>query len=154
VQTYTLEQEDLQNPRFSPAKILVFSIGIIFALNIAGRRLWTSPHSRESIPRTIADGVIDVGAFAFVWLWDEEKRRGKKYKLIVDEDQMSHRFVTSKSVRRGKVMTVIERRRGLLVSEHGQFGTHWFGGVWIPKQLPEYESLKLLAISWKSPSAD
>jgi hypothetical protein len=57
----------------------------------------------------------------------------------------------SATVHKGKVRTILERKRGVIVSEHGLWRTRWSGGVWIPKALPEYEHLKSVAETWKAP---
>ena len=81
------------------------------------------------------------------------------YQILVDDEEMSTNFKSrnhlfSRTVRRGEVKTLIQRRHGLLISEHNRIGTYFWGGVWVPKELADYEYLKRLAMSWKaSPAA-
>lgn len=52
-----------------------------------------------------------------------------------------------------KSVTEIEgnafRVAGLEISKYGRFGRRLWGGMLIPKALPEYESVRSLALSWK-----
>jgi len=44
----------------------------------------------------------------------------------------------------------VHRDGGLMLSDRGRFGTFMWGGVWIPRALPEYEYLKRVAEMWKA----
>ncbi len=57
---------------------------------------------------------------------------------------------------RGKVRTILERGRwlsnrpGIVASERGKLGAWFWGGVFIPQDLPEYERLKETILSWRA----
>jgi hypothetical protein len=61
-----------------------------------------------------------------------------------------------RKVHRGQIKTIVEwktnflRDGGLMLSDRGRFGTFMWGGVWIPRTLPEYEYLKNVAEMWKT----
>jgi hypothetical protein len=46
---------------------------------------------------------------------------------------------------RGSLLTA----PALRISKHGRIGTWFWGCIWIPKALPEYEDVRNLALSWK-----
>jgi hypothetical protein len=79
----------------------------------------------------------------------------KNYQIVIEEDRISTRgfssqnWMISKSILRDKVRTIIENKKGLLVSDRGRLGTYLFARIWIPNQLPDYEYLKRLVTSWK-----
>jgi hypothetical protein len=83
-------------------------------------------------------------------------KKTNEYQLIVDDEEIratnfrQNNFLFTRGVHRGKVRTIVEKERGLLISRHGRIGTFWWGGVWIPKQLADYEYLKRLAASWQA----
>jgi hypothetical protein len=83
------------------------------------------------------------------------------YTLVVSDDSITVVYPTSeKTVRKAEVKTVSETRgntlRGgaLRISKYGRLGTWFWGCIWIPKALPEYESIKALALSWRGPTRD
>ena len=67
-------------------------------------------------------------------------------------------YKTSKTVSAGKVRTIRETNGrlggpgGLGASEQSGWGAWMRGGIYIPRTLPEYERLKALVESWRSPS--
>ena len=80
------------------------------------------------------------------------------YNVTLDGDMIVTKSLGGfRKVHRGEIQTVIERHEnflrdgGLLLSEHGRFGTFMWGGIWIPRALPEYEYLKNVAEMWKKP---
>ncbi len=83
-------------------------------------------------------------------------KKANEYQLIVDDEEIratnfrQNNFLFTRSVRRGEVTTIVEKERGLLISRHGRIGTFWWGGIWIPKQLADYEYLKRLVVSWRA----
>lgn len=60
----------------------------------------------------------------------------------------------NRSVRKGHIRYLREvtgnlfREGALRLSEYGPIRTHFFGCVWIPASLPEYEQIKAKARSW------
>ena len=115
---------------------------------------WHGPGSR-SIVSSVIHGVVTAAFLAlfffFAWL-----RPNMNYDLIVSDESISavHPWF-DRCVRKGEVRTVIEAAGNALtppalrVSKFGRIGTFLWGCVWIPKALPEYETVKALAESWK-----
>jgi hypothetical protein len=82
-------------------------------------------------------------------------RSWRKYQIVVEEDEIKTRnyeswnWMFSKTIRRSEIRTVIEKEAGLFISSHDRVGTFLWGGIWIPKQLADYEYLRRLMSHWK-----
>ena len=92
--------------------------------------------------------------------WLSTSKSWSKYQIVVDDDEIttrnfnSYNWMLSKTIRRGEIRTVIEKEQGLLISRKGRAATrYFFGGIWIPKHLADYEYLKGLVISWRAEQA-
>lgn len=102
----------------------------------------------------IPGAIISSVFFAFVSV--ALMKRNLNYKVVVSEDCISalHPWF-KRSVRKNEVKTVAESEGNVLtapslrISKYGRFGTWFWGCIWIPKALPEYESVKKLALSWQ-----
>ena len=77
--------------------------------------------------------------------------------ITVDGDLLVQKGMGGfRKVHRGQIKTIREwktnflRDGGLMLSDRGRFGTLMWGGVWIPRTLPEYEYLKNVAEMWKT----
>ena len=133
--------------------LLTLEVSIYFAALLATHWLWHwNPESRTLglFLQSILFGFVMSIMFYFL--------RPARYQILVDDEEMSTDFnsrnhLFSRTVRRGEVKTLIQRRHGLLISQHNRIGTYFWGGVWVPKELADYEYLKRLAISWKASSA-
>jgi hypothetical protein len=72
--------------------------------------------------------------------------------VTVDGDELGvlHTNGAVREVCLNKVRTFVEKREnllqdgGMLLSERSRLGTFLWGGVWIPRELPEYEMIKNL----------
>jgi hypothetical protein len=137
-------------------------VGLFGALLLAVKLLWPSPHGRsQGLSRVIVEVSIQsvIMGFGFVFL---RFKPSKKYRIIVDENQMTASGGSSLpfrwSVRKGEVRTVIERKGNpyappaLIISKHGRFGTWMLGGIWVPKDIPEIEYIEDLLRSWMIPT--
>jgi hypothetical protein len=153
VPMYVLEPKDLPKSKSHPIATMLIAIGPYVSMDLAWRWLNLS-HPRESMPSTILRSVFQGTIVGLAFIWIEQAQREKQYELVVDEHQMSTRysFFSHPRVRRDQVRTIIEKRSGLFLSERSRIGMGFLGGLWIPKTLPEYESLKSLALSWKTKS--
>ena len=117
-------------------------------LNVLGPSWFSSGH--PDIPGAIISSVF----FAFVSV--ALIKRNLNYKVVVSEDCISalHPWF-KRSVRKNEVKTVAESEGSiwtapsLRISKYGPFGTWFWGYIWIPKALPEYDSVKNLALSWQ-----
>jgi hypothetical protein len=79
------------------------------------------------------------------------------YNITVDGDLIVVKGLGGfRKVHRGEIKTIVEwkpnffRDGGIMLSDRGRFGTFMWGGVWIPRTLPEYEYLKSVAEMWKA----
>jgi hypothetical protein len=104
---------------------------------------------------TFFEAVISgvVGALlAEVW----EVARTFPYTLAVSDDCIRVVYPSrEKSFRKDEIKLVTEtegnafRVAGLEISKYGRLGTRFWGGILIPKTIPEYESVRRLALSWR-----
>jgi len=92
--------------------------------------------------------------------WRSASKSWSTYQIVVDDDEIATRNFNSfnrlhsKTIRRGEIRTVIEKEQGLLISRRGRAATrYFFGGIWIPKQLADYEYLKRLVLGWSAEQA-
>lgn len=121
--------------------------------------LWHS-HPRP----TVTEMAIKAIVFSFVMsaiqssrsYWLSISKSWSTYQIVIDDDEIVTRNfksfdrMHSKTIRRGEIRTVIEKEQGLLISRRGRAATrYFFGGMWIPKQLADYEYLKRLVLSWR-----
>lgn len=99
-------------------------------------------------------GAIFALLFVLVFM-----KRILTYEVVVSEDriaQLHDGFGFQRSVRKDEARTVAESNGGILsapalrISKHGPLGTWFWGCIWIPKAVPEYEYVRDLALSWKS----
>jgi hypothetical protein len=80
------------------------------------------------------------------------------FDVIVSDDRIIARYPwIEASVERDELRTVYETKGNILavptliLSNHGRFGALMLGGyISIPKAMPEYESIRNVALSWKS----
>jgi hypothetical protein len=115
--------------------------------------LWPGHHGKEKFLGMIIQAVLWGLGMSVMFSF----KRGAEYQLVVDEDEeeistknfKSNSRLFSRTVRRGQIRTVVEKDKGLLISRHSRVGTFFWGGIWIPKQLADYEYLKRLVLSWK-----
>jgi hypothetical protein len=113
--------------------------------------LWTGHHGKNEIVGTVIQSVLWGIGMSMIFSTRAE------YQLMVKEDEgeISTNFKSinrlfSRTVRPGQIRTVVEREKGLLISRHDRVGTFFWGGIWIPRPLADYEHLKRLVLSWKA----
>jgi membrane-bound metal-dependent hydrolase YbcI (DUF457 family) len=121
-----------------------------FAVEWAIHWLWPRDRNSASALGMLVTAVIWATLMSTVF----SSLRPVEYQIMVDEDEISTgnfkswNQLFSRSIHRGEVKTVIERKKGLLISRHNRIGTFLWGGIWIPKQLDDYEYLKRLISGW------
>jgi hypothetical protein len=83
------------------------------------------------------------------------------YTLVVSDDCITAVFPRSeRTVRKAEVKTVTETNANafhgaaLRISKYGRLGTWFWGCIWIPKTLPDFDSIRTMALSWKTPAPD
>jgi len=154
VRVYRLSLDEVKASRSKPLVRALWIAGVYaplyYIVHVANERVWAPAHARPSLTSNLILTAVQTALFscALVWLLD---RRVAAVEIYVDDDTIS---VRGQSVHRGQVRTVIERRAGVMLSERGRLATLFFGGVWIPRQLPAYEHLKNLGKSWLRPDRD
>jgi hypothetical protein len=102
----------------------------------------------------ITGGVI----FAVIYVSFLQPNLG--YKIIVSDDRITAVHPSfQRFVERGHVRAVIDvpgnflRTPALRISKHGRIGMWFWGGVSVPLALPECDSIRALALQWRSSSA-
>ena len=135
--------------RFLLSFVIYVAVGVILT------KFWPTLGS-ESIPRRIISGAVWAAAFT----WAASKFGNKldlPYELVVRDDEITAQYaIAFKTIHRGKVRTILERGRwlshrpGIVASERGKLGAWMWGGVFIPQDLPEYERLRDMILSWRA----
>lgn len=132
----------------------VMSAGLFAALQVAVGALFPSLSSGNHW-WLAGEAVLAGLMFAFVMTAFSE--RNLRYKVIVSDDSITAVHLWFRhSVQRKCVRSVVETRGNALtapalrISKHGRFGMFLWGSVWIPRSLPEYESIRSLALNWKA----
>jgi hypothetical protein len=131
----------------------LFLAGVFVAIEMVLRRLWPSLSSglllADLIQAVITGVLFAVAMMAFYY-------RNLSYKIVVANDSITAIHpLFRRSVGKNFVKTVAETKGNVLVapsvriSKYGRFGTFFWGCVCIPKALPESESIRDLALSWK-----
>ena len=149
---------DLATARISTAKwfarflALFVQFGLIyFAVMFVLEWFWLRHNGRD----TIRGFTFKVFFWALFMSLSFSFRKPGQYQIVVDEAEISTKnfrsmsWLSSRTIRRSEVRTLIERPNGLLISRYNRVGTFFWGGIWIPKQLADYEYLKRLVFSWK-----
>jgi hypothetical protein len=121
--------------------------------------LWRS-HSRPTVTAMAIQAIFFSLVMSAIQSsrsnWLSASESWSTYQIVVSDDEIvtrnfnSFSRLYSKTIRRGEIRTVIEKEQGLLISRRGRAATrYFFGGIWIPKQLADYEYLKRLVLSWR-----
>ena len=148
MQSYTVTSKMAGYGRKQMPKRILFIVVSIAAAEILIIR-WNA-HSGEHLIAVIS-GVF--GAL-LTELW--EVARNFPYTLVVSDDCIRVVYPSrEKSLRKDEIKSVTEtdgnafRVAGLEISKYGRLGTRLWGCILIPKALPEYESVRSLALSWR-----
>jgi hypothetical protein len=131
--------------------------GLYVALNMAFSLLWPSWMSSSHVSGEFVEAVLGGAIFALLFV--AFIKRNLNYKVVVSDDCITAVYPRyERSVRKNEVKTVAESDGNVLtppslrISKYGRFGTWFWGGIWIPRALPDYESVRNLALSWKDRS--
>jgi hypothetical protein len=124
--------------------------GLFGAIEVTGHFLWPFMFSGP-----LLGFLISAIIFAFVSVAFDTRRFN--YKVFVSDDCITTvRAGYQRSVRKDEVKMVAESQGNVLfapsvrISKYGWFGTWLWGGIWIPKALPECPAIRDLALSWKA----
>jgi len=148
-------------------QVLVLS-GLYFIIQFSRYSFWPSATERHRGPLSLA---VEAAVVSLLWgvsmvsmsIWFGRSRSFPNYKLLVDDETITAVYeysswlkwrVFRRSVYRGNIRTIWEVKArlgqpgGMAISEKSRWCARMFGFVFIPRSLPEYESLKALAESW------
>ena len=120
---------------------------------LLGGMFWPAgvPPLVDQVAESIITGIFfALGMSFFIWMQFN-------FALEVSEESITvRRIFSTRKIRSGEVKTIVETRPrwlvppGVRVSKHGRFGAWPWGGIWIPKALPEYEQLRSVVEAWES----
>jgi hypothetical protein len=132
-------------------KLFVLWAPIYFLFYILIEWVWPGYSERVGVKRIVIQALIWACSMSLFFSF----KKANEYQLCVDDEEIratnfrENNRLFARCVRRGQIRTIVENERGLLISGHGRIGTFFWGGVWIPKQVADYEYLKRLAVSWQ-----
>lgn len=158
MQSYTVTSEMAgYGSKQMPKRILTIAVPIVAAQIIVIQ--WNARSGEhfklESFVLPVVSGLV---AALLAELW--EVGRNYPYTLVVSDDCIKAVYPSrEKSIRKNEIRSVTEtdgnafRVAGLEISKYGRFGTRLWGCILIPKALPEYESVRSVALSWTYPGS-
>lgn len=115
-------------------------------------RVWPTPNQPVAgqIEETVLTGIFFAVVMSFFSLLQYN------FAIEVSENSIAiRRAFFDRVIRKGQVKTIVETRPrllappGLRISQYGPLGTWFWGGIWIPKALPEYDEIRDLAVNWQ-----
>jgi hypothetical protein len=138
---------------------VLFAAGSFAVFQILMEEIWPS---RTKMLSTVGIIAAAVGGVVFALLFEITfVRRFYPYTLVVSDDCIAAVFPHSeRTVRRAEVRTITETNgsafhtAALWISKHGRLGTWFWGCIWIPKTIPDFDSIKTLVLTWKTSSPD
>jgi hypothetical protein len=165
VETYVLETNKSRPTLKQRSLSVLFMASAYFVAMFAWTFFWPTPFEAREGLSWMALKAAFIGLFWGVGMtfWSE---RLPNRKLIVEDESITNVveytgwmkwYKIRRTVSAGKVRTIREIKPrlgmpgGLAASERTGFGAWMWGGIYIPKTLPEYEQLKALVESWRTP---
>ena len=128
----------------------VFNAGMYGAFGVMGHLLWPAAFSDKPLD-SIGIGVI----FGFLMMVSDTQHY--TFKVSVSDDCIIAAYsLHNRSIRKNEVKTVTESDGNIFfppflrISKYGSFGTRLWGGIQIPKALPEYTVIRELVLGWKN----
>jgi|GEM_PF-6123072 len=132
------------------ANIIVLTV-IYFTFRLAFDLIWPSSDHSTNMNRFMASSIGWSFLCAIITVL-YAKLQLRQYELWLEDDAVRVRSKWfDRSVRKGEIRTMIERRDGLLVSSRGRVGMFFCGGLLISRMLPEYDQLQNMIESWRAP---
>jgi hypothetical protein len=158
VQTYrvTPELAGLNSKR----KLIIFLItgGAVVAFQLLFEMLWPSSPPGHLLRHSIE--AVVLGTVLGLTFSLRLSKQFATYTVAVSDACVTCKwdfsFLPERSIGRNEAKTIVEidggflAKPGLRISKYGRFGTWFFGGIGIPKGLPEYEYVRDLTLSWKA----
>lgn len=136
---------------------VLLTAGLFAVMGILLQLLGSFPNLPNNLSGAFLDAIgtgIIVGLLS-AFFYNESL----KYSLVITDESFTAIYpLFKRSIKKNEVRTISETRGsalaglgpGLRISKHGRFGTGLWGAIWIPTGLPDYDSLKELALSWKA----
>jgi hypothetical protein len=132
------------------ANIIVLTV-IYFTFRLAFDLIWPSTERSADMTHFMVSGIGWSFLSAIVTVL-YAKLQLRQYELWLEDDAVRVKAKWfDRSVRKGEIRTMVERRDGLLISSRGRVGLFFCGGVLISRMLPEYDELQDMVESWKAP---
>lgn len=147
-----IRQYEIQPPQIkvSWGRRVVFFLAMgcftfIFRWIVEGIFHWDRRPVPESLIMPVVLGVF-LGLRFPKWL----SRGGS---LIIGEDFVEGRirgqwFTFKKRIRRERIKSISESKRGLCVMDRGEFAARMLGFVFVPATMPEYQEIKSILSGW------
>jgi len=132
---------------------VLFLFAIFAPLYFAIEWLWSLHGGTESIRAMALKALVWACAMS---LWFTLRKKDTGYQLVVDQDMIGAKnfktgnWLLARSLRRGEIRTIVERENGLLLSRHGRIGTFFWGGIFVPRRLADYEYIRRVVLGWKA----
>jgi len=154
-----------QEPTLKKRAISVLYLGgTFFVLMFGWKFFWPTSTERNLGVMNI---MVEAGIVSLLWglAMAFYPKRSLNYKLLVDDESITcvmdytgwmKWLVMRRTIRRGKVRSIWEIRGrlgmpgGMGLSERSRLRAWMFGFVFLPRTLPAYESLRMLAESWRT----
>ena len=145
--TYHVRAEDIRGSESKATKRAALLGVILFCGLFALDSFWPGPRSSGALMwSAVGDGIFAILVAASL-RWYTEKR--KKTAINIDGDLIISKVNGSfRKLHRDQIKTIVEDNEtffhdgGMLLSKYGWLGTRYLGGIWIPRELPEYEAVK------------
>jgi hypothetical protein len=67
---------------------------------------------------------------------------------FVEGRSNSRWFTVKKRIYRDRIKSIMENKRGLVVTDRGEFAARMLGFVFVPATLPDYEEIKATLAGW------
>ena len=165
METYVLELNTSKRSLKRLALSVMCMAVVYFLLMLAFTYLWPSPYEKHESVYLIA---MKTAFISLLWGLGMTFLQPKlpDGRLLVDDQSITSVteytgwmkwYKIRRTVSAGKVRTIREIRSrlggpgGLAASERTRLGAWIWGGIYIPNTLPEYQQLKALVESWKTP---
>ena len=145
---YHVKSEQVSLAKRITRTSFVFAITLLGAVLI--HRLWF-PQTAFGVGEKLFDAIVAASTF---FVFDSQRR---EYEIEVTDETISMRrgwLLDNRNVRRGRIHFLRELRGNILrepalrLSEHGAIHRFFFGYVWIPTSMSQYEDIKNKAITW------
>ena len=167
METYVFELNKSKPSLKRRALSVLFLASVYFLVMLALNIFWLSHYEKQESVYEIALKVLFISFFWGVAMAFTPKKfpsgkllvDGQSITSVIEYTGWMKWYRIRKIASAGKIRTIREisgrlgAPGGLAASERSGWGAWMFGGVYIPRTLPEYEQLKALVESWRAPGS-